>query len=714
VSIGRLAAVVAAVVGVVAVSAFVWRLDQVVGYVLASVALAVLTLPVLRTMTAWVGRPVALVANAVGTVVVGLGLVVVSLRELDAQLGRVADLVEQRLDRVDAGSLVDRVITSLRLGDALDQWLGQVPSQVVVGEEGGTGIAARLFSFLLVVVLATFLQASGATIVDWIVARWPRETPADDDDVEASCPSPRLVVRRLLDDVERRGVGLVRRSLVLAALAATAVAMVARIGDVPGAVVLGLWAGAWFVVPTIGSAVGLAPLALLAGLDGRPAAYVALGVAAVVALATTITRRRWCDRLVRLGVGPWTVSLAVGTAVAGLGGSAVCVVAVAAVAAALTSPHRPCVPTRWEVPVAGSRTIAGLTIPTGWRGVALATGCSAAAVLLWILLDRLGTAVVWLAIATFVAVALSRPISWLERRTPLGRKGVTALVVAVILGVVLGTATTGADDGAEATSALTTRLPEVVAEMESLPVLGGWLEARQASSWVDQQMNDLPARLRTDRPADWLPYVGERLLDLFWTALLAVALLVDGPRLVAAVGRRVPARHRRQHGRLVAAVGAALAGYAAGAALVAAINGAVVFAIAVVLGIGLAPALALWAFVWNFVPQIGGFMGGLPLVVFALVIGPGHGVLAAALFIAYQFVENHLIQPTVIGAAVDIAPWGTLLTAVAGGAAAGVVGAVVLTPLVGVALAARREYQRQDFPGTTVRRPVAPTASAGD
>ena len=73
------------------------------------------------------------------------------------------------------------------------------------------------------------------------------------------------------------------------------------------------------------------------------------------------------------------------------------------------------------------------------------------------------------------------------------------------------------------------------------------------------------------------------------------------------------------------------------------------------------------------------------------------------IYIVYQFVENHVIQPSVIGAAIDVAPWGTLVAALVGAAAAGVIGAVVITPLVGVVRVIRRELARQDFPGTTVK-----------
>ena len=92
-------------------------------------------------------------------------------------------------------------------------------------------------------------------------------------------------------------------------------------------------------------------------------------------------------------------------------------------------------------------------------------------------------------------------------------------------------------------------------------------------------------------------------------------------------------------------------------------------------------------------------MGGVPLILFALVAGPLRGLVAGLLYFTYQFIENHLIQPAIIGAAIDVPPWGTLIAALVGGAAAGVVGAVVLTPLVGVVRVIRAELTSEDFPG---------------
>lgn len=698
VSVGWVATMVVVVLLAVTAGRFVHRLGEIAGLVLAAATLALVTLPIRRRLAAHVGTAAATVLTALVTVAAAAAVATLALSDLSRRADQIAELAQRRLDEIEQGSLVDRVVSATRLDEAITGWLDRVPSEVVIGADGGGALVTRAFLFTTVVILAAFLQTSGGRIVDWVCSRWPRSDGRDDSDD----PSPRRVARALAEDVERRGIGYVRRVLALAGAAATVVAIGGSVTGFPGAVVLGLWVGCWAVVPTVGAVAAIAPVAVLLLLDQRPVAITMIPVVLAVLVAAVVARRRWLDPMVRIGAGPYVVAVAAGVAIGGVAGSFVALALVAAVIAVLTSSHHLPRPRGWELPADRVVSVLSVTLPTGWRFVVLALAAVAGGVGLWVLVVGLGPFVVWLLVGGFVAIALSRPVGWLERRTPLGRTAASGLVCATIAIALVGAAFTGADDGARATSTLTERLPEIVADIEGFPLVGSWLEERDAALWVEEQMNDLPQRIRTGRPADWLPYFGSRLVDLFWTVMLALALLVDGPRLAGAAERRVPAVQRRQWSRLIAAAGTALGGYAAGAALVAGINATVIFGIAVVLGLGVAPALALWGFVWNFVPQIGGFMGGLPLVVFAFVLGPAQGLFAAVAFIAYQFVENNVIQPSVIGASIDIAPWGTLLAAVAGGAAAGVVGAVVLTPLVGVVGVIRRELSRSDFPGATV------------
>jgi predicted PurR-regulated permease PerM len=113
------------------------------------------------------------------------------------------------------------------------------------------------------------------------------------------------------------------------------------------------------------------------------------------------------------------------------------------------------------------------------------------------------------------------------------------------------------------------------------------------------------------------------------------------------------------------------------------LNGLVVLTLGLVLGVPLAPIAGLWAVLTNFIPQIGGFLGGSFFVVLALTESPQTAVVAGVLFLAYQQLENNVIGPAIVGSAINLSPPATMLAALVGGAAAGVPGALVATPLVG-------------------------------
>jgi predicted PurR-regulated permease PerM len=101
------------------------------------------------------------------------------------------------------------------------------------------------------------------------------------------------------------------------------------------------------------------------------------------------------------------------------------------------------------------------------------------------------------------------------------------------------------------------------------------------------------------------------------------------------------------------------------------------------LGVPLTPLAAVWASITNLIPQIGGFLGGSFFVLLAFTDSPLTGLIALVIFIVYQNIENHVIQPAIIGKRVNLSPPTTMLAAMIGGAAAGVPGALAATPVVG-------------------------------
>ena len=69
----------------------------------------------------------------------------------------------------------------------------------------------------------------------------------------------------------------------------------------------------------------------------------------------------------------------------------------------------------------------------------------------------------------------------------------------------------------------------------------------------------------------------------------------------------------------------------------------------------------------------------------ALTTGTTKGVIILAVYLIYMQIENRVIQPVIVSKAVDIPPFVAMVAVLVGGAAAGVIGAVLVTPLVGVA-----------------------------
>ena len=70
-------------------------------------------------------------------------------------------------------------------------------------------------------------------------------------------------------------------------------------------------------------------------------------------------------------------------------------------------------------------------------------------------------------------------------------------------------------------------------------------------------------------------------------------------------------------------------------------------------------------------------------VILGLTQGVGTGVICLAWFVIYQQVENHFLQPTIVGEAVDISPVGTDDGGADRCVALGVPGAMVAIPLIG-------------------------------
>ena len=165
---------------------------------------------------------------------------------------------------------------------------------------------------------------------------------------------------------------------------------------------------------------------------------------------------------------------------------------------------------------------------------------------------------------------------------------------------------------------------------------------------------------------------------------VAFAVMLDGEWIVERARRLLPPSRRAAADRLGRIVYDTFGRYFAGSLTIAVLAGMNTLIIALVFDIPLAPVAAIWTMITNLIPQVGGFLGGAFLAILALSVSPWVAIGAVAWFVLYMNIENNVIQPAVIGRAVNLSPPTTMMAAFIGAAVAGVPGALVATPTVGV------------------------------
>jgi predicted PurR-regulated permease PerM len=287
-----------------------------------------------------------------------------------------------------------------------------------------------------------------------------------------------------------------------------------------------------------------------------------------------------------------------------------------------------------------------------------------------------------IAIGVVLAVALNPIVARLQRRG-LRRGFAVAVVASGVIAVFTVVLTLVAPQAIAQARNFDDELPATVEDLYSWPIVGERLERADAATRVQEWVEGLPAKIDDETLTSVAEAVFGGALATVIVVVTALAVLLDGEHLVRRASGVADPAHRERASRIGHIVSRTFGSYFAGSLFVAVLNGLVVLTAGLLLGVPLAPLAGIWSALTNLIPQVGGFLGGSFFVLLALTESPLTALIAAAIFLGYQQIENNVIQPAVVGQAVNLTPPTTMLAALVGGAVAGVPGALVATPLVG-------------------------------
>ena len=354
----------------------------------------------------------------------------------------------------------------------------------------------------------------------------------------------------------------------------------------------------------------------------------------------------------------------------------------------MTTPERP-------GPSAADRPDDVVRAELDWRSLVVFAGVLAAAVVVVDLTRAVDDTVVHVLFALVGAFALDRVVTAVERATRLPRQGAVLVVLSAAVALAAAVAVLLVPAVVEQADQLGDQAPAVLADLTELPVVGRSLEENDVPEHAQRWLEEFPERITADADA----VLGTAQAAVFQVAgvaatlVLLVLLLLEGPTLTAAARRLLPVSWRSHADAMGRSVHVVIGRYAVGSVLLAAMAGVAAFALGLAMSVPLVPLAALWAVLWNFVPQLGGVMGGAGLVALALTEDLTSALVVALVWLLYMQVENRVVQPVVVGRAVQLSPLTTFVVALLGVAVAGLVGAVLAIPVVAAVNAARLELR---------------------
>jgi predicted PurR-regulated permease PerM len=151
-------------------------------------------------------------------------------------------------------------------------------------------------------------------------------------------------------------------------------------------------------------------------------------------------------------------------------------------------------------------------------------------------------------------------------------------------------------------------------------------------------------------------------------------------------------------------------GYMLGNFLTSVIAGIVVGVTLAILGVPFALLLGVFVALVDLLPLIGGLLAGVPVVIIAAIHSVPAGIVMLVLFLAYQQVENHLLNPVIMSKTVRLNPFWVLLAVLIGASLGGrvgsdlgtFVGALIGIPVGGAIQVVIREVRRGPDPTEAV------------
>ena len=325
----------------------------------------------------------------------------------------------------------------------------------------------------------------------------------------------------------------------------------------------------------------------------------------------------------------------------------------------------------------------------------------------------------WIFIAGFIAIALSGPVNFLQRRMRRGTAvalvylGLILVPVLIMSALVPPIVTQGNN--------LAQSLPDYARDVTDFVQKNDRLRQLEAdydiTSKLEEQASKLPERLGD--AAGVLSDIGVGVVNSLFAAItiliMSVFMINSARGWLDAFAERYPPDRARWMKRLFDRIGATVGNYVAGALVQATIAGLLAWIMLLILGVPYALPLAVVVFLLDLVPLVGATLGAIIVGVVTLFNDfPVDTIIWVIFSVIYQQVENTVIQPRIQARAVAVHPFVVLVSVLFGSTLFGVLGALLAIPVAAAIQITTREYVAfRNTPAEDLPPPGVPAPETG-
>ncbi len=314
------------------------------------------------------------------------------------------------------------------------------------------------------------------------------------------------------------------------------------------------------------------------------------------------------------------------------------------------------------------------------------------ATILWPLLSLL-------LLAILIGITLFPILLWMRRRGLPDWCGLLliSLLLSVSVGLFVGIVVpTIGNEGAEMIKKLPTFQQEIIPRLPA-PLRDA------ANKLLDSASFSNPEPLLKQFLA-WGTVAVQSLGEFLLVLVFAVYFVADGERVYRWLLAFLPEFHRKKVGEAAVEIGTVVSSYMLGQLITSLLCGVFVFTILSVLHVPSAALLAVIAAVFDILPLIGFFLSIIPAVIIAASVSPAAAGLVLLLYGVYHLVENYFIVPKVYGNRLRLSTLTVLVSCMAAGLVAGVVGAIIILPIVASYPIIERIWLRRHLEADTVTK----------